>query len=41
VRARTAFRFADFNLPIPRLARLLSVDDNIRLEADLVLRRAS
>jgi polyisoprenoid-binding protein YceI len=41
VRARTAFRFADFNLPIPRLARLLSVDDNIRLEADLVLRKSS
>jgi polyisoprenoid-binding protein YceI len=41
VRARTAFRFADFALPIPRVASVLSVDDTIRLELDLVLRRSS
>jgi hypothetical protein len=41
VAARTAFRFADFNLPIPRVSVVLSVEDNIRLEADLVLRKSS
>ena len=41
VRARTAFRFADLGLQIPRVASVLSVDDNIRLELDLVLRRSS
>jgi polyisoprenoid-binding protein YceI len=39
VRARTAFRFAEFNLPVPRVSVVLSVEDRIRLEADLVLRR--
>lgn len=38
VRARTAFRFADFGLRIPRVAVVLSVEDNIRLETDLLLR---
>jgi len=41
VRARTAFRFGDFGLRIPRVAVVLSVDDLIRLEADLLLRRAT
>lgn len=40
VRARTAFRFADFELQIPRVASVLSVEDDIRLEVDLVLRRS-
>ncbi len=39
VQARTAFRFADFGLRIPRVASVLSVEDNIRLEIDLLLRR--
>jgi polyisoprenoid-binding protein YceI len=39
VRARTAFRFADFDLRIPRVSVVLSVEDLIKLEADLVLRR--
>lgn len=41
VRARTAFRFADLGLQIPRVASVLSVEDDIRLELDLVLRRSS
>jgi polyisoprenoid-binding protein YceI len=41
VRAQTAFRFADFGLSIPRVASVLSVEDNIRLETDLLLRRSS
>ena len=41
VRARTAFRFADFGLQVPRVASVLSVEDDIRLELDLVLRRSS
>jgi polyisoprenoid-binding protein YceI len=41
VRARTAFRFPDLGLRIPRVSVVLSVDDNIRLEADLLLRPAS
>jgi polyisoprenoid-binding protein YceI len=41
VQARTAFRFADFGLSIPRVASVLSVEDNIQLEADLLLRRSS
>jgi polyisoprenoid-binding protein YceI len=39
VEARTAIRFGDFGLPIPRVASVLSVVDEIRLEADLALRR--
>lgn len=38
--ARTAFRFADFGLRIPRVASVPSVEDNIRLETDLLLRRS-
>jgi len=41
VRARTAFRFGDFGLPIPRVSVVLSVEDDIKLEADLVLRRGA
>ncbi len=40
-RARTALRFADLGLTIPRVASVLSVEDDIRLELDLVLRRRS
>jgi polyisoprenoid-binding protein YceI len=40
LQARTAFRFREFGLSIPRVAVVLSVEDNIRLEADLVLRRS-
>jgi polyisoprenoid-binding protein YceI len=39
-RATTSFPFSTFGLQIPKLARLLSVDDNIRLDLDLVLSRA-
>jgi polyisoprenoid-binding protein YceI len=41
VQARTAFRFGDFGLGIPRVSVVLSVEDAIRLEADLRLRRAT
>jgi polyisoprenoid-binding protein YceI len=41
VRARTAFRFADFGLRVPRVSVVLSVEDGIKLEADLVLRRGA
>ncbi len=41
VQARTEFRFEDFGLQIPRVAVVLSVEDRIRLEADLLLRRSS
>jgi polyisoprenoid-binding protein YceI len=40
VRAKTAFRFADYGLRIPRVSVVLGVEDDIRLEADLTLRRA-
>jgi hypothetical protein len=39
LQSKTAFRFAEFGLRIPRVASVLSIDDNIRLEIDLVLRR--
>ena len=38
-RARTAFPFGEFGLRAPRVSVVLSVEDNIRLEADLILRR--
>ena len=41
IRARTAFRFGDFGLRVPRVSVVLSVEDDIKLEADLVLRRAT
>ena len=40
IRARTAFRFAEFGLRVPRVASVLSVEDTIRLEIDLLLRRS-
>jgi len=41
VQAKTSFRFADFSLSIPRVASVLSVEDSIRLETDLLLRHSS
>ena len=41
VKAKTSFRFADFGLSIPRVASVLSVEDTIRLETDLLLQRGS
>lgn len=41
LRARTAFRFGDFGLRVPRVSVVLSVEDDIKLEADLVLRRGA
>ena len=41
VQARTAFRFGDFGLRVPRVSVVLSVEDEIKLEADLVLRRGT
>ena len=41
VRARTAFHFGDFGLRQPRVSVVLSVEDNIKLEADLVLHRGA
>src|SRR5262249_36933133 len=40
VQARTAFRFGDFRLSQPRVRVLLSVEDDIKLEADLRLQRS-
>lgn len=33
-RATTSFRFGDFNMTIPRVLRVISIVDNIRLEVD-------
>lgn len=41
VQARTAFTFSHFELTQPRIFRVLSIEDNIRLEVDLTLRQAS
>jgi polyisoprenoid-binding protein YceI len=41
VQAKTSFRFEDFGLSIPRVASVLSVEETIRLETDLLLRRGS
>ena len=38
--ASTSFAFADFGLPVPRLALLLSVKDTIRLDVGFHLVRA-
>lgn len=38
--ATTTFTFNDFNLEQPRVARVLSIEDNITLEVDLFLQRA-
>lgn len=37
--AKTSFRFEDFNMTIPRVMAVLSVEDNIRLEMDFRLLR--
>jgi polyisoprenoid-binding protein YceI len=39
--AKTSFTFADFKLEQPRVPMVLSVEDTIKLEIDLQLRRAS
>jgi polyisoprenoid-binding protein YceI len=36
-KAVTRFKFADFNMRVPRVSRVLSVDDDIRLEYDFRL----
>jgi polyisoprenoid-binding protein YceI len=41
LQARTGFRFGDFALTQPRVMRVLSIEDHIRLEVDLTLRPAS
>ena len=41
LQARTTFKFGDFELTQPRIFRVLSVEDHIRLEVDLTLRQAS
>jgi polyisoprenoid-binding protein YceI len=41
LRARTAIRFGEFGLRVPRVSVVLGVEDDIRLEADLVLRRGA
>jgi polyisoprenoid-binding protein YceI len=41
VRAQTAFHFGDFGLRQPRVSVVLSVEDDIKLEADLVLQRGT
>ena len=41
LQARTAFKFGDFDLTQPRIFRVLSIEDLIRLEVDLTLRQAS
>ena len=37
--AATAFKFEDFSLTQPRVARVLSIEDNIKLELDVTLQR--
>lgn len=37
--AKTSFTFAQFNLTQPRVPLVLSIEDNIRLEIDIYLRR--
>jgi hypothetical protein len=41
LQARTAFKFGEFDLTQPRIFRVLSIEDLIRLEVDLTLRQAS
>ncbi len=41
LQARTAFTFAEFALTQPRVMRVLSIEDKIRLEVDFTLRPAS
>jgi polyisoprenoid-binding protein YceI len=37
--AATAFKFEDFSLTQPRVGRVLSIEDNIKLELDVTLQR--
>jgi polyisoprenoid-binding protein YceI len=37
--ATTTFKFGDFNLTQPRVGRVLSIEDNIKLELDVTLQR--
>jgi len=37
--ATTSFKFGDFNMQVPRVAVVLSVEDNIRLEVDFTFAR--
>ena len=37
--ATTSFKFEDFSLTQPRVARVLSIEDNIKLELDVTLQR--
>jgi polyisoprenoid-binding protein YceI len=39
--ANTTFTFGDFSLEQPRVGRVLSIEDNIRLEVDLYLQRVA
>ena len=39
--ATTTFKFEDFNLTQPRVPVVLSIEDNIKLELDVTLQRAS
>jgi polyisoprenoid-binding protein YceI len=41
VRATTVFRFEEFGLRVPRVSVVLSVEDHIQLEADVLLRPSS
>jgi hypothetical protein len=38
VQAKTEINFSDFAIPKPRLLFILSMDDVIRVEADLIIR---
>lgn len=39
--AKTSFKFEDFNLQQPHISVVLSIEDNINLEMDITLQRAS
>lgn len=39
--ATTSFTFADFNLEQPHIGRVISIEDTIKLEVDLYLKRAN
>ncbi len=39
--ATTSFKFGDFNMQVPRVAVVLSVEDNIRLEVDFTVARVA
>jgi len=39
--ATTSFTFADFNLQQPRIGRVISIEDTIKLEVDMYLQRTN